>query len=83
MGAARMEQQRVQGRFITQQEQPLRIGVQAADGINARRKTEFRQRPIGRAIAGKLRQHAVGFVKCNEHAGQPLTPIREGSKNNW
>ena len=76
-----MEQPLIQKGLIADQEQAFRVRVQPADGINARRKTEFRQCPVGRAVAGELRQHAIGFVESDEHAGKALTRLGHGSKN--
>ena len=55
-------------RPLAQQQQPFGVRVQPADGIDIFRKIKFRQRAVGRPVAGKLRQHAKGFVKRDEHA---------------
>jgi hypothetical protein len=55
MAMARVKQQIIQGPFVAQQQQSLRIRIQPADGMNAGRKIKFRQRPVGRAVAGELR----------------------------
>ena len=67
-----MKQTLVEGCLITQQDQPLGIGVQPSDGIELRRKAELRQRSIGRAIRGELGDHPIGFMKGDKHAGQTM-----------
>ena len=65
---ARMQQFFVPFRFVAQEQQPFRIRVEPANGINIFRKTKFRERAVGRAVAGELRQHAERFVERDEHA---------------
>jgi len=77
-----VQQQSVEGRLVAQQQQPFRIRVQPSDGIDARRKTEFRQRPVGRAVAGESRQDAVRFVERDKHVGKALPHPGRGSKKN-
>ena len=64
---ARVQQFFVPLRFVAQEQQPFGIRVQPADGINVFWKTKFRERAVGRAVAGELRQHAERFVKRDEH----------------
>ena len=65
MGLPGMQQALVPFRFVTQQQQPLGIRVQPADGINVLGKIKFRQRATCRAIPGELGQHAVRFMEGN------------------
>ena len=67
MGAAWLKQTRVPVRLITQQQQTLRVGVESANGIHAGREREIHQRTMRRTIRCELRQHAVGFVKSDQH----------------
>jgi hypothetical protein len=66
---ARRQQKRIPTRFVRKQKQPLGVGIQATYGIDSLRKTKVRKRAVCTAISGKLREHAVGFVKSEEHAG--------------
>lgn len=69
------EQLRVQFRFVAQQEQAFRIGVEPADGIHILGKPEVGQRTIGRAIGRELREDGVRFVEGNEHfSGSTIGP---------
>ena len=67
MGVARVQELFIPLGFIAQEEQALGIGVEAADGIDIARKTEFRQRAVGRAVTGELAKHPVRFVEGDEH----------------
>ena len=67
MSAGRLQKPGVEVPFIGQEEQPFGIGIEAADGINAGGKAEFRQRPVGRAVAGEPGQDAKRFVEGDEH----------------
>jgi hypothetical protein len=64
---ARVQERFVPLRLVAQQQQPLGICVQPADGIDIFRKAKLRERAVGRTVAGELRQHAVGFVKRDQH----------------
>ena len=44
----------IQSRFITEQQEPLRIGIQPSQWIHPRRKTKLGQRSIGRSVGGEL-----------------------------
>ena len=80
VGVAGMQQAFVPFRLVAQEQQALGIRVQPANRINVFRKTEFRQRAVGRPVgplprrsgsvrAGgrKLRNDAIRFVESNEH----------------
>src|SRR2546430_3222268 len=67
MSAPRMQQPMVQLRLVAQQQQAFAVGVQPADGIHARRETEFRQRAQSGVVRRKLRNHTVRFVEGDEH----------------
>ena len=64
MCLAGMKEFLVQARFIAQKKEPFGIGIEPADGPDIFRKTELSERAVARAVTGKLRQHAEGFVKC-------------------
>jgi len=63
MPVLRVEQEFVQFRFITEQEQTFAVGVEPANRINARRKTELRQRAEIRSVARELRNDTIGLVE--------------------
>lgn len=62
----RSKQSDVPLRFVGEQKQPLRVGIQSANRINRRRKSEFSQRSIRAPIRGELREHPAGFVKSED-----------------
>lgn len=67
VGVARVQEFFIPFRLIAQQQQTFRIRVQPANGIHIFGKAKFRQRTVRRAVAGELRQHAVGLVKGDQH----------------
>lgn len=64
-----IQQTGVQSWLVTQQKQPLGIGVEPPQGIGGRGKTELGQRAMTRAIRAELREHSVRFVECEEQVG--------------
>lgn len=64
MCAAGMQEFLIQVRFIAQEEQPFRIGIEPADGPDIFRKSELCKSAVFGAVTGKLRQHAERLVKC-------------------
>jgi hypothetical protein len=67
VGVAGMQQAFVPFRLVAQEQQALGIRVQPANRIDVFRKTEFRQRAVGRPVQRELRNDAVRFVEGNEH----------------
>ena len=72
MSTRRMQESLVQFRFIAQQQQPLGIGVEPANRVHVGRETELGEGAVRRAVRGELGQHAVGFVKRNQHRAQKM-----------
>ena len=60
------EQTRIPTRFIGEQQQSLRVRIQAPDGIHTLGKSKLRQRTVRAAIRRELREHAIGFVKSED-----------------
>lgn len=67
VGMARVQEASVQLRFVAQEQEAFRIGVETADGIHALGKPELGQSAVGRTIRRELGEDAVGFVECEEH----------------
>ena len=53
--------------LVAQKQKSFRIRVEPANRINVLLETKIRQRAVGRAVAGELRQYAVRFVEGNQH----------------
>ena len=47
-----VEQTRVEARFIAEQQQSFRVGIESADRINVSRQSEVRERPPARSRLG-------------------------------
>lgn len=67
VGVTGMQELLVPAGFVAEEQQALGVGIQAADGIDVFGELKFGEGTVGRAVAGELGQHAVGFVKGNEH----------------
>jgi hypothetical protein len=66
-----------EGAFVGEEEQAFAIGIEAADGIDARREAELGEcAPCGAGLRGELREDAVGFVEGEEHAGEGAAGMR-------
>lgn len=63
----RIEQSGVQIGLIGEQKKALAVGIQPTERINVRREAELSQCPVRRTVGSKLRQHAVGLVKRDQH----------------
>jgi hypothetical protein len=68
VGVSWFEEARVPFWFIAQEQQTFRVRIEAADGVNILWKPKPGQRTIRRTIRRELREHAVRFVKGNQHA---------------
>lgn len=75
MAGLRIQESVIQSRFITEQQEALRIGIQPSQWIHPRRKPELGQRSIGRSVGGELGQHPVRLVEDQE-AQERLQPPR-------
>jgi hypothetical protein len=67
VGVARVEELCVPMCFIAQEEEAFGIGIEAADGVDVFGETELGEGTVGGTIRGELREHAIGFVECDEH----------------
>ena len=63
----RVQQPLIQIRLIAQEQQSFGIGVEAANGIHARRKTKIGERAMRRSIRRKLRNNSVRLVEDEQH----------------
>ena len=70
MRMAGEEQARIQIRLIAEQQQPLALGIEPADGIHAFGETEIGERAMFRAVGRELRDDAKGFVKGEKQGGE-------------
>lgn len=70
VGVARIEKLRIEAGFVGKQQKAFAVGVEPAEGINARRQArgEAAEGSPGRARLGsELREDSVGLVKGEEH----------------
>jgi phosphoglycolate phosphatase len=67
MRLLRVKQFLIQLRFVTEQQESLRIRVEPANRVYIFRKSKFRQRAVRRTIRRELRNHSVGFIERDEH----------------
>src|SRR5437867_1292323 len=70
MSVARVQQPFIELRLIAQQQQSFALSVQPSNGVNAGRKTEFRQRASPGTVRRKLRDDPVRLVKGDEHRSE-------------
>jgi hypothetical protein len=69
VGVAWVEEAVDEGAFVGEEEKALAIGVETADGVDARREVEGGERaPLRAGLGGELGEDAVGFVEGEEHA---------------
>ena len=68
MSRARIEQPRVQGRLVGEQQQTLGVRVESAERIHALRKPELRERVVPAVTGAEAGHDAVGLVECDQHA---------------
>ncbi len=68
VSATGIEEAGVESGLVAQEEQALAVGIEAPDGIDARREAEAGKGAVGRAVRGELREDAAGLVEGEEHA---------------
>ena len=67
MCCLRVQQSVVKTRFVTEQQQALRIHIQPTDRIDARRKPEICQGPLTGQVRRELAKHTIRFVEGDDH----------------
>ncbi len=70
MGVFRVEQAGVEPGFVAEKEESFRIRIKSTKRINIFWESKLSQSSVGGAIWGELRNHFIGFVKGEEHAGR-------------
>jgi len=68
MGVLRIEETGVEAWFVAEKEEAFRIGIKSTKGVNIFWESKLSQGAVGGAIWGKLGNHPIGFMKCEEHS---------------
>ena len=67
MGVARVQEFFIERRLVSQQQEPLAVGIQTPQWIDATRKIELGEGAMRGAVGSKLGDDAERFVEGNEH----------------
>ncbi len=69
----RIEETGVEAWFVAEKEEAFRIGIETPERVNIFWESKLSQGAVGGAIWGKLGNHPIGFMKCEEHSeGDPI-----------
>jgi hypothetical protein len=83
MSAGGVKEPGVESRFIAQEEQPLGIRVEPANGINAGGEGKPGQGAVARGVRSELGQDAVRFVEFDEHEKNETNIVETGMEKNF
>ena len=74
MGIAWVQEALIEVCFVAQEQQALRVGVEASDWIEIFREIELQQWAVGGTIGRELRKHTEWFVERDQHKGYVAEP---------
>ncbi len=68
MSLGRIEEAAIQPGLVAEQEQALRVRIEAAKRVDLLGQAKVRQGPpTGTGLGGELREHPIGLEEGNEH----------------